>query len=54
VFEWSHIKKDLQALQETHIEENGTKLAIRSKTEGACGKVFQAVGMAMPPAICEI
>ena len=23
VFEWSHIKQDLQALQETHIEENG-------------------------------
>jgi transposase len=22
VFEWSHIKQDLQALQETHIEEN--------------------------------
>ena len=48
VFEWSHIKQDLQALQETHIEENGNQLAIRSKAEGVCGKVFQAVGMAMP------
>lgn len=54
VFEWSHIKQDLQALQETHIEENRTKLAIRSKTEGVCGKVFQAIGMAMPPTIREI
>jgi hypothetical protein len=54
VFEWSHIKQDLQALQETHIEENGNQLAIRSKAEGVCGKLFQAVGMAMPPTIREI
>jgi Transposase DDE domain len=54
VFEWSHIKQDLQALQETHIEENGNQLAVRSKAEGVCGKVFQAVGMAMPPTIREI
>jgi len=54
VFEWSHIKQDLQALQETHIEENGNQLAVRSKAEGVCGKVFQAVGVAMPPTIREI
>jgi transposase len=54
VFEWSHIKQDLQALQQTRIEENGHHLAIRSKAEGVCGKVFQAIGMAMPPTIREI
>jgi transposase len=54
VFEWSHIKQDLQAMQETHIQENGNHLAIRSKTEGVCGKVFQAVGVAIPPTIREI
>ena len=54
IFEWSHIKQDLQALQETHIEENGKRLAIRSRAEGVCGKIFQAVGLAMPPTIREI
>ena len=54
VFEWSHIKQDLQALQETYIDENGNKLAVRSRPEGVCGKVFQALGMAMPPTIREI
>lgn len=54
VFEWSHIKQDLQAMQETHIEEKGNHLAIRSKTKGVCGKVFQAVGVAIPPTIREI
>jgi hypothetical protein len=53
-FEWSHIKQDLKALQETYIEENGNHLAVRSKAEGVCGKVFQAVGVAMPPTIREI
>jgi len=54
VFEWSHIKQDLKALQETYIEENGNRLAVRSKAEGVCGKVFQAVGVAMPPTVREI
>ncbi len=54
VFEWSQIKQDLQALQETLIDENGNQLAIRNKTEGVCGKVFQAVGVAIPPTIREI
>ena len=53
-FEWSHIKQDLKALQEVRIEENGKQLAIRSKCEGVCGKVFQAVGVAVPPTIREI
>ena len=54
LFEWSHIKQDLQAMQETRIEEKGNQLAIRSRTEGVCGKVFQAVGVAIPPTIREI
>ena len=29
-------------------------LAIRSQCLGVCGKVFQAVGVAMPPTIREL
>jgi len=53
VLEWAEIKQDLKALQQVTIEENGRKMAIRSKCEGVCGKVFQAVGVAMPPTIRE-
>jgi transposase len=53
VLEWADIKQDLKALQQVTIEENGIKMAIRSKCEGVCGKVFQAVGVAMPPTIRE-
>ena len=53
-FEWADIKQDLKALQEITIEDNGKTLAVRSECIGACGKVFQAVGIAMPPTIREI
>lgn len=53
-FEWAEIKQDLFALQETVIEENGKTLAIRSETQGLCGKVFKAVGVALPPTIREV
>jgi transposase len=33
-FEWAHMRQDLEALQETLIEENGKRLAIRSRTRG--------------------
>jgi transposase len=50
-FEWADIKQDLKALQETVVEDNEKRLAIRSECVGACGKVFQAVGVALPPTI---
>jgi len=52
-FEWSEIKQDLKSLQEIEIEDNGKTLAIRSECKGVCGKVFQSVGVAIPPAIRE-
>lgn len=53
-FEWADIKQDLKALQEIVIEDNGTKLAIRSECRGVCGKVFQTVGVAIPPTLREV
>ncbi len=48
-FEWAQIKQDLMALTETVIEEQGERLAVRSQCKGVCGKVFQSVGVAIPP-----
>jgi transposase len=53
-FEWAEIKQDLKALQTVTIEENGRRLAIRSQSKGNCGKIFQAVGVAMPPTIRDV
>ena len=53
-FEWADIKQDLKSLQEVVIEDNGKSLALRTECVGTCGKVFQAVGVAIPPTIREI
>ena len=53
-FEWAEIKQDLKALQSVTIEENGKRLALRTECKGVCGKVFQAVGIAVPPTIKEL
>jgi len=54
VFEWSDIKQDLKALQQVTIEEGDKCFAIRSECQGDCGKIFQAVKVALPPTIREI
>ncbi len=53
-FEWPDIKQDLKALKQVEIEENGKRFAVRSECKGVCGKVFQAVHVALPPAIKEL
>jgi transposase len=53
-FEWADVKQDLKALQQVTIEEGDRRLAIRSRSKGVCGKIFQAVGVAMPPTIREV
>jgi transposase len=53
-FEWADLKQDLKALQEITLAENGKRLAIRSECRGVCGKVFQAVGVGIPPTIREL
>jgi transposase len=53
-FEWAEIKQDLNALQMVTIEESGKRFAIRSQSQGVCGKLFKAVGVALPPTIREV
>ena len=51
VVEWVDIRQDLKALQEVRIEEGDQRFAIRTECIGNCGKIFQAVGVALPPTI---
>jgi transposase len=50
-FEWSDIKQDLKALKEVELQEGDTRFALRSQCKGHCGKIFQAVKVALPPTI---
>jgi transposase len=53
-FEWADIKQDLEALQEVTIKDQDKNLAVRTECMGTCGKIFQAVGVAIPPTIREV
>jgi transposase len=50
-FEWADICQDLGALQEVEISASSKRLIVRTECKGVCGKVFQAVGVAIPPVI---
>ena len=52
-FEWPDIKQDLEALQEIMIEERNKTLAVLTECIGTCGKIFQAVDVAIPSTIRE-
>lgn len=50
-FKWEVVKRDLKALQEVVIEANDKTFVLRTETKGVCGKIFQAVGVALPSTI---
>ena len=52
--EWADVIRDLDALQELEIQQGERRFAIRTEARGGCGKVFQAVGVAMPPTVRQI
>jgi transposase len=53
-FEWAHVIADLEALEEVEVYHQGKHFLLRSETKGTCGKVFQAVGVALPPTVRQI
>lgn len=52
--EWKDIIRDLDNMDEVELEEDGKRFLIRTGTSGCCGKVFQAVGVALPPTIRQV
>ena len=49
--EWADIVRDLDHLDETTITVDEKSYVIRSEIKGTLGKVFQAAGVAIPPAL---
>jgi hypothetical protein len=54
VAEWGDILRDLDRLQEITLEQDGKRFLLRTPTTGVAGKLFQAVGVALPPNIQEL
>jgi hypothetical protein len=49
--EWRALLADLDRLQEIETEQDGKCFILRTPVAGVAGKVFQAVGVALPPQI---
>jgi hypothetical protein len=50
-YEWARLRQDLDALEEIRMEAIGREVIVRSIPRGAAGKAFQAVGVALGPAV---
>jgi len=48
-FEWSDILHDLDRLIEVELKQDVKKLTLCTTANGICGKVFEAVGVPLPP-----
>ncbi len=52
--EWGDILRDLDRLQEIELEQDGKRFLLRTPTTGVAGKLFQVVGVALPPNVQEL
>jgi len=49
--EWKKIKEDLKAMKEVTLEEGEKNIVLRTECRGDAGKIFQSVGVAIPPTL---
>ena len=40
--------------QMVEVEQDGKRFLLRTEAQGTCGKVFQAVGVALPPTVQQV
>jgi len=52
--EWAQLLRDLDRLESVDIENDGKHFRLRTEATGVTGKVFQAVGVALPPTLQRI
>ena len=49
--EWNDIRRGLRQLSEVEVALEGQKMYLRTDLSGACHKVFQAAGVAVPKTV---
>jgi transposase len=53
-FEWADIVRDLERVQYVEVEQGDKHYLLRSELQGTAGRVFQSVGVAVPPTVQEV
>ena len=52
--EWADVLQDLERLQYVEVEQDGKRFRLRTQLQGTCGRVFRAVGVAVPPTVQQL
>jgi transposase len=52
-FEWAQMIEDIDRIEEVFVDHEEKRFIIRTEADGVAGKVFQAVGVALPPVLRE-
>jgi len=52
--EWADVIGDLDRLQVVEVEQDKKRFLLRCEAQGTCGKVFQVVGVALPPTVQQV
>jgi hypothetical protein len=52
--EWADMIRDLMSLRYAEVQQDGKRFLLRSEAQGTCGRVFAAVGVALPPTVQQI
>jgi len=52
--EWADVLADLERLQYVDVEQDGKRFRLRTQLQGTCGRVFRAVGVAIPPTVQQL
>jgi transposase len=53
-FEWAQVMRDLERVQYVEVEQSRKRFLLRSELQGSAGRVFQAVGVAVPPSVQQL
>jgi hypothetical protein len=53
-FEWADIVRDLERVQYVEVEQGDKHYLLRSELQGTAGRIFQSVGVAVPPTVQEV
>jgi transposase len=49
--EWNDVVQDLDCLEQIKADQEGKQFLLRTATKGVAGRVFHAVGVALPPTV---
>jgi transposase len=53
-FEWAEVMRDLERVQYVEVSQGDKRYRLRSELQGTAGRVFQSVGVAVPPTVQEL